>query len=157
MIMLSVHKTQFKIILLLKITFCSLPGSSLSPLAPGLPCSASLSSYPPQRLAVTGQMVVPSLGWSETRTRLVTCWWCASSCPGLWREGRRASTLKKKNICTNNRLRLYKTIVLLKMSKGIPISWIFTRSENLCLLQGLFQKGKWNLAYEKSPFYPFSR
>lgn len=137
MIMLSLHKTQFKIILFLKITFCSLPGSSLSPLAPGLPCSASLSSYPPQRLAVTGQMVVPSLGWSETRTRLVTCWWqCLFLSWPLEGGQENFHIKKKKNICTINRLRLYKTIVLLKMSKGIPISWIFTRSENLCLLQG---------------------
>ena len=145
MIMLSVHKTQFKIILLWKITFCLLPGSSLSSPAPGLPHSASLSFYPPFLLATgshrTDSGLTTGVVWDQNKAGHLLV---AAPLPVLAFGGRerRVSILKKKNICTTDRLRFYKTIVLLKMSKGILISWIFTRSENLCLLQGLFQKGK---------------
>ena len=146
-IMLSAHKMWFKIILLLKVTFCSLPGPSLPlPLRPRPP-------------TLSKPFLLPTLfarGWQPQDRRWSHHWgglrleqsWLpiggsASSCPGLWREGGGTGELPRlKNICTINRLKLYKTIVLLKMCKGIPIFWILARSENLCLLQELFQKGK---------------
>lgn len=57
------------------------------------------------------------------------------------REGAQKSFKRLKNICTIHRMKFSKTIVLLEKCKGIPILQILTRSENLCLLQELFQRG----------------
>lgn len=138
-IMLSAYKMWFKIILLLKVTFYLLPGPSLPPPPSGLPRSASLSSSPPHLLKGdrhgTYRGLLPGVVWSRNRVGRT------SSCPGFWGKGGSPEELGcLKNICTVNRMKLCKTIVLLEKCEGIPILQIL-RSENLCLLQGLFQRG----------------
>lgn len=113
---------------------------SSPPLPLSLPHSASLSSSPSHlprgdsHGAYGG--LLPGVAWGRNRVG-----GHISSSPSFWGKGGNPEELPPlKNICTINRMKLCKIIVLLTKCKGIPILQIL-RSENLCLLQELFQRG----------------
>lgn len=171
-----ITRSGFQIRVLLKVPWCRLPGPSRPPPRRGHPRSALLFFCPFARSPGAG-----SRGTRRTERGLLAAveggglrdgdglggLWVAAPLPVTAFAGREAGGAGKlPQLHRNDRGQTKHTsapsadkghsarqgVHGIRSPRHFAALGFLTRPENRCLLQELFQKGKWNLAHEQAPF-----